>query len=91
MYANFMSGKTSESFEGYLEVRDRKSTDFELLEKIRQAQERDYAYDALKVNPYQIRDGDRLLKIKLMERLTLEEMGYTNQGTLQQVAKGLSS
>ena len=49
----------------------------ELLKNMEQARTRDYRYDAFKVNPFKINDGERLLKMNLLEKLTLEEIGYS--------------
>lgn len=59
-----------------LESIEQQIHDPEFIDKIKEARDRDYAYDGLEVNPLGIREGERMLKMKLIERLTLEDLGY---------------
>lgn len=81
----------TEAFVSDLENRDRKDCDFELLSKMQGARDTDLRYDAFHIDPYKIGEGERMLKMDLLERMMLTELGYNPNSNLQQVAKSLGT
>ena len=56
--------------------RDPKACDLELLNKMQNARHHDLKFEAFDISPLNIGEGERILKMELIERMTLEELGY---------------